>query len=171
MNYKTKEFLRELLSVAIFAGVIIALNTLGSTKDTIPFYMTMAITSYSRAMVIAWVGERQTRQKEVQEIMGLNPYSHFIGWIIYFILNGLYVSIVFIVPLQFINIFDGSSFGLLLGLYILYMFSSFFFVLFISTFFNDSKTAAQSATFIQLLSTLLYFLIYVDNYRNSALWL
>jgi hypothetical protein len=66
MNYKTKEFLRELISVAIFAGVIIALNELGSTKDTIPFYMTMAITSYSRAMVIAWVGERQTRQKEVQ---------------------------------------------------------------------------------------------------------
>ena len=103
--------------------------------------------------------------------MGLNPYAHFVAWIVYFILNGFYVSIIFMGPLKFMKIFDDTSFWLILGLYVLYMFSSFFFVLFISTFFNDAKIAAQGATFIQLLITLLYFLVYINDYRNSAIWL
>jgi hypothetical protein len=97
--------------------------------------------------------------------MGLNPHSHFAAWITYFILNGLYISFVFIVPLQILNVFNDSTFGDVIGLYILYMLSTFFFVLWISTFFNDAKMAAQTITFIQLLAILMYNLLYVPAYQ------
>lgn len=102
--------------------------------------------------------------------MGLNPYAHFTGWIIYFLVNGLYVSLVFIFPLKFLGVFDHivTSFGSMLGLYFLYMLASFFFVLFLSTFFNDAKIAAQGTTFIQILTTLLYFLTFVQDYCKSS---
>lgn len=97
--------------------------------------------------------------------MGLNTYAHFIGWLIYFLVNGVYVSVVFMFPLKFLGLFDNSMgfipFGNMFGLYMLYMLSSFFFVLFLSTFFKDAKIAAQATTFVQLFSSLLYFLIYV----------
>ena len=103
--------------------------------------------------------------------MGLNPYAHFLGWIIYFLINGIYVSVVFIFPLKFLGLFDTAveiiPFGSIFGLYVLYMLSSFFFVLFLSTFFNDAKVAAQGTTFIQLFTTLLYFLIYVQRFCES----
>lgn len=64
LNWRTKEFLRELVTVVIFIAVIGVIFKVGENSDSvIPFYMTLAITSYSRAMVISWVSERQTRQK------------------------------------------------------------------------------------------------------------
>ena len=174
VSWRTKEFLRELVTVVIFLALIVTIYRVeGSDALVIPFYMTLTLVSYSRAMVISWVSERQTRQKELQQIMGLNPYAHFTGWIGYYILNGLLVSVVFIFPLKWLGVYESYfvSFGQLLLLYLLYMLSSFFFLLFLSTFFNDAKVASQGASFIQLLTTLLYFLTFVKRYCSSSLLL
>ena len=68
MNWRNKDFIRELIVVGIFVALLAVINQFNNTgaKSTMAFYITLAITSYSRTMVIAWVGERQTRQKEVQ---------------------------------------------------------------------------------------------------------
>lgn len=77
--------------------------------------------------------------------MGMNPIAYQSAWFLYFLINGFYVSLVFILPLYGFGFFSDSSImlGSILGLYFLYMLSTFCFILFLSSFFNDSKTAAQ----------------------------
>lgn len=131
--------------------------------------MSIAITLFSRGVAITWVGERESRQTEVQKIMGTSNAAYYSGWLVFNILNGVYISLLFIGILEAIGLFSEStaSFGQILGLYFLYLISTFSFVLLLSAFFNDSLLAAQIITFVQILSSMLYFLIYIDAFRAS----
>ena len=64
-HIRTKSFMRELINIAVIVAVIIVLDKTGSNGDnaqSIPFYMSIAITLFSRGVAITWVGERQSRQ-------------------------------------------------------------------------------------------------------------
>ena len=101
--------------------------------------------------------------------MGASNAAYYSGWLFFSILNGIYISLLFIGILDAIGLFSeaNNSFGQVLGLYFLYLLSTFSFVLLLSAFFNDSLLAAQIITFIQLLSSMLYFLIFIDSFRTS----
>jgi hypothetical protein len=58
--------------------------------------MAIAIMLFCRGVALSWVNERQSRQSEVQKIMGASNIAYYTAWMYYFILNGLFLSLVFI---------------------------------------------------------------------------
>ena len=106
----------------------------------------------------------------MQKIMGTSNAAYYSGWLVFNVLNGFFISLLFIGVLEAAGLFSEStgSFGEILGLYFLFMLSTFSFVLMLSAFFNDSLLAAQIITFIQLLTSMLYFLLFIDAFRNSS---
>ena len=61
----------------------------------------MAIIGYGRSVGFTWVQEKETYQKDIQNIMGISFFGYAITWLIYFILNALYVWGVMILFLYF----------------------------------------------------------------------
>jgi hypothetical protein len=102
--------------------------------------------------------------------MGTTNSAYFSGWFMFFISNGVFLSVVYIGLLHIVGAFKDSSvsFGTILGVYILYMLASFSFVLFLSSFFSDALLASQIITFVQLLGSMLYYLLLVNGFRNSS---
>lgn len=44
-------------------------------------------------------------------------------------------------------------------------------MLFLTSFFSDSVLASQIITFVQLLSGMLYFLLFIEGFRSSRTWM
>lgn len=102
--------------------------------------------------------------------MGISNGAYYMGWIVFNLINGLAVSLIFIGVLAITGLFSGedTNFGEIFGLYFLYLLASFSFVLFLCSFFSDAVLSSQIITFIQLLSSLLYFLVYIDDFSQSS---
>lgn len=101
--------------------------------------------------------------------MGTTNSAYFAGWLLFFILNGVFLSVIYVGALQGIGVFNDASvsFGTIVGLYSLYMLSSFSFVLFLSSFFSDALLASQIITFVQLLGSMLYNLLLIQGFAKS----
>ena len=172
-NWRSRATLKELVNLAIMVGVVVALKSSGSSNNTqfIPIYMSIAIMMFCRGVALSWVGEKQSKQAEVQKIMGTTNSAYLTGWFMFFILNGVFLSVVYVGTLQGLGVFNNStvSFGTIVGLYALYMLSSFSFVLFLSLFFSDALLASQIITFVQLLGSMLYNLLLIQGFASSAI--
>jgi uncharacterized Tic20 family protein len=96
-----------------------------------------------------WLNEKETHQKELQKIMGVSQFNYIVTWIVYFIANGLLVSVIMMLIAKFLIITDGTNFAPGYGfihlaiLYVLYSISNVGFVLVLSTFFSKAKTGSQ----------------------------
>ena len=111
--------------------------------------MAIAVFGYSRAVGLNWVNEKYERHRELQKVMGMKTSSYMIGWIIYFLLNGLLVSTLMLIVFKFTTsnsgfvYVDGYSFIHVVIIYYLFMVSITGFVLVLSSFFTNPKNAAQ----------------------------
>ena len=148
------------------------LSKIGDTQRNaqyIPIYMSFAIVMFCRGVALNWVNEKQSKQAEVQKIMGATNLAYFSGWFVFFILNGLILSLIFVGLIIVSGVLSTSylSYGSFIGLYILFMLASLSFVLFISSFFSDATLASQIITFVQILSSLIYYLLFVTSFRTS----
>lgn len=101
--------------------------------------------------------------------MGASNTAYYAGWMAYYLINGIFLSLVFIGILTAAGLINSSntSFGEVFGLYFLYLVCSFSFVLFLTSFFDDAILASQIITFVQLISAMLYFLLNIDGFKNS----
>jgi hypothetical protein len=134
--------------------------------------MPLAIMLFVRGSVLTWVSEKQYKHVEVQKIMGATFSAYLISWMAFFLLNGLILSVKFIGILSIAGVFSDLSsevIGQMFGLYFLLMFAVFSFCLMFSSFFSDSQLAAQVITFLQLLGVGLFFLLKIENFRNSSI--
>jgi|688.fasta_scaffold2085539_2 hypothetical protein len=81
--------------------------------------------------------------------MGVSQFNYIITWIIYFIANGVIVSIVMMAAIGFLAVSDqttyaeGYSFIHVIILYVLYSIANIGYVLIMCTFFTKSKTGSQ----------------------------
>lgn len=75
--------------------------------------MGIAIMLFCRGVALSWVNEKQSKQEEVQKIMGASNMAYYSGWIVYYLLNGIFLSVVFIGVLTAAGLFKDSniSFG------------------------------------------------------------
>lgn len=58
IGQRSKEFLRELISVAILGGLICTMEHLDPNNLFTPFYVSMTIIGYTRSVVFLWVSEK-----------------------------------------------------------------------------------------------------------------
>ena len=172
LNFRTRTTFRELINIGIIFGVIIALSysSGSSSKQVIPVYMSLAILMFCRGVAMSWVAEKQAKQAELQHIMGITNRAYFAGWFASFLSTGLVLSLIFTGLLNATNIYSetGVSYGEMLGLYLLYLYASFGFVLFLSSFFADATLASQLITFVQIISSFLFYLLNIKGFREST---
>lgn len=90
----------------------------------------------------------------MQNIMGVSFFGYALSWLVYFVLNALYVWAVMLIILKFgvvnvegFNYAEGYGFIHIAILYFIYALSTIGFVLVLSTFFSKAKTAAQVLLF------------------------
>ena len=104
--------------------------------------------------------------------MGASFSSYLFSWILFFLLNGIFLSVVFIGILLGAKVFSTLSIDLVLemfGLYFLLMLAVFSFCMMLSSFFSDAQLASQVITFLQLFGVALFFLLKIDEFKNSSL--
>lgn len=125
-------------------------------------------------MGFAWVLEKETYQKDMQTIMGISFFGYALTWLLYFVLNGVYVWGVMVLILKFgvvsneeFRYADGYGFADVAGLYFLYTLTTIGFIMLISTLFRKAKVAAQAMVFLQLILNFLYFLRFSDDFRQN----
>ena len=102
IHIRSRALLREMINLAVVIAVVVVLFKVGNqsgSKQQIPFYMGIAIMLFCRGVAITWVGERQARQAEVQKISGVSNAAYYSAWLLYYILNGLFISAVFMAGL------------------------------------------------------------------------
>ena len=97
--------------------------------------------------------------------MGTSNSAYFSGWFVFFVLNVIFLSAIYILVPKIIGASNHSSmsFGSIIGLYFLYMFASFSFVLFLSSLFSNAQTVSQVITFVQVMGSLLYYLLILES--------
>ena len=116
--------------------------------------------------------------------MGMKTSSYMIGWIIYFLLNGLLVSTIMLVIFKFttsheqFHYVEGYSFINVVIIYYLFMVSITGFVLTLSSLFTNPKNAAQvllkfiqGIIFIQLFLNMLYLLRISSDFASNRTWM
>jgi len=106
--------------------------------------------------------------------MGVQQLSYILSWIVYFIMNGLLVSVVMMIIIKSLVITDQTQFAEGYGfehialLYFLYTIANIGYVLIMCSFFSSAKTGSQAITFIQLIINFLYFLRFSNDVAQSA---
>ena len=87
--------LKEQVNILLMLRVVLALSKSGNSDSSqyIPVYMSIAIMMFCRGVALNWVAEKQTKQAEVQKIMGTKTPSFIASWIIFFIINGIIISV------------------------------------------------------------------------------
>ena len=106
--------------------------------------------------------------------MGVSQMSYILSWIVYFIMNGLLISVVMMIILKFLvithdtNFAEGYDFWNIALLYFLYSLANIGYVLIMCSFFTNAKTGSQAITFISLIVNFLYFLRFADAVSHSA---
>jgi ATP-binding cassette, subfamily A (ABC1), member 3 len=108
--------------------------------------------------------------------MGLSYPAYLLSWLFYFICNGVIISAIMLIITKLLVITDdtifspGYGFWDLPPIYLLFVLANLGFVLLLSCFFTKAKSGAQAITFIQLISTFLYFLRFSNDLAgNEAL--
>lgn len=136
--------------------VVIAEHTQPNNFIT-PFYMALAVAGYSRTVALTWVNERESRQKELQKIMGLSHFTYILAWLSYYLLNGFLVSLLMmlifrfgVMPVDDFQFADGYGFWNVVLLYYIYTISIIGFTFLLCNLFSKAKTAAQVWIFIYL---------------------
>lgn len=105
-NFRTKEFIRENISVIILSVFIVVSEMNDPNRFESPFYLAIAITSYSRGVAVHWLEEKESHQRELQRIMGVSYISYLLSWLAYFILNGAIISAVMLTITKFFIVTD-----------------------------------------------------------------
>ena len=172
-NFRTKEFIRENISIIILSVFIVISEKQDPNRFESPFYLAIAITSYSRGVALHWLDEKESHQKELQRIMGVSYLSYLLSWLAYFILNGAIISTVMMLIAKFLIISDDTAFEPgygywdLVPLYFVFVLGNIGYILFLCCFFSKAKTGSQAITFIQLITNFLYFLRFASDVGNS----
>ena len=106
--------------------------------------------------------------------MGMSQVIYTVGWLVYYALNAFlitFVMMLFLVLGVFGNgkteIMEPYTWVNVALLFFMYALSVVGFTMTLSTFFSRAKTAAQATSFIQLLSSLLTFLRFSEDFLTN----
>lgn len=168
LHLRSYAFLKQLLNLAFAVGLVILLVKLQSS-GLIPLVMSLSVMLLCRGVAFTWVEDRSEHHSKVQQAMGLSKMAYFAGWMVFYLLNCLCISLILIGSLTVAGALDdySLSFGSFFALYFLYILNSFSFTLFLTNFVPDPYTSLQVITFPQLAGICFYFLMVLNTFNNS----
>ena len=63
INFRGKEFIKESIIVLVLGSIICVIENFQPNNFITPFYLAISILGYARYSAMAWVAEKETRQK------------------------------------------------------------------------------------------------------------
>jgi ATP-binding cassette subfamily A (ABC1) protein 1 len=137
---------------------------------TIPLFMVLAWLFSVGMIVKSIVYEKETRLKEVMKVMGLGNTIHWISWFITTLVVLFIAAIMLAALLKFGTVLGRSDFGVILFMFISFIFPTITFCFLVSTFFSNANLASASAGILFFCAYLPYTLyISWERYVTSNL--
>ncbi|CAK55643.1 unnamed protein product (macronuclear) [Paramecium tetraurelia] len=176
-SFRNKEYISDLTLPVVTAIIVSLKDQLEFLGFFAPLFLSIAVSTPPRSLLINLVEEKSERFKESQKIMGMKQRSYLIGWILYGYIKTLMSTIflIFFWWLLTLIINDGNygfnieSYKIFLT-YFLYSSTVLNFSLAMSTVFSSPKLANEVSTFVTILSILLTFLVFLSSIQSSSLF-
>ncbi|XP_055600772.1 cholesterol transporter ABCA5-like isoform X2 [Uranotaenia lowii] len=147
-------------------------NWMVAFRLVIPIYMVMALSQFITYLLILIVGEKENHIKEGLKIMGLRDSVFWCGWFIIYAVFVTFLTLVSVVLLFSLGVFQHTNYLPVFILILLYSFSVILIGFMITPFFDNSRTAGILGNFAVNIMSLLYFLqVFIDDrHTAAALW-
>ncbi|XP_072159520.1 cholesterol transporter ABCA5 [Bemisia tabaci] len=141
-------------------------------RVVIPTYMVMALSQFVTYLLILIVGEKEKKIKEGMKIMGLRDSVFWLSWFIIYAVFVSALSVISVVLLFSLNVFQHTSPLLIFLLILLYSFSIIMFSFMLTPLFDKARTAGILGNFVVNMVSLLYFIqVFVKESSSITLWL
>uniref|UniRef100_A0A1B6L2P7 ABC transporter domain-containing protein n=2 Tax=Graphocephala atropunctata TaxID=36148 RepID=A0A1B6L2P7_9HEMI len=140
-------------------------------RVVIPFYTVMAMSQFINFLLILIVGEKEQQIKEGMKIAGLKDSVYWSSWFFVYMWIVLIISLATTSMLCYLQVFQNTSYMLLLLLTFLYGLSIIVVSFMMTPFFNEAKTAGLLGSFIVNIVSLLYFVQLFAGESHFTLWI
>ncbi|CAD8050071.1 unnamed protein product [Paramecium sonneborni] len=181
-SFRNREFLAETL-IPLICGLSLAAKDIDGTSLIAffsPFFVSLAIFSNPRSLLIHLCEEKEQKFKETQKIMGLKQSSYLLGWMLYAYFKTFMSMIIFFISWTGFGYImnyshDRNIYGfdsqtdwyVIFGLYFIYGISLIHYSMFLTTFFSKSKTANEITTLLLVVSLILPFFGFVEKFQST----
>lgn len=143
-------------------------NWLVAFRLAIPIYMVMALSQFITYLLILIVGEKEKHIKEGLKIMGLRDSVFWLAWFIIYGVFVAFLSLVSVVLLFSLGVFQYTNYFPVFILILLYSLSVILIGFMITPFFDNSRTAGILGNFIVNIMSLFYFIqVFLDPDNTS----
>ncbi|XP_033331289.2 cholesterol transporter ABCA5 isoform X1 [Megalopta genalis] len=140
-------------------------------RVVIPLCMVLAISQFVTYLLILIVGEKEKKIKEGMKIMGLRDSVFWLSWFIIYSVFVLLLSVVGVILLFTLQMFQHTHFLPIFLLVVLYSFSIIMFAFMITPFFDKSRTAGVLGNFAVAILSLMYFIqVFVNDSSSIYFW-
>ncbi|CAF1026035.1 unnamed protein product [Brachionus calyciflorus] len=134
------------------------------------YYFTLLYVYSLTTFVINIVAEKEKKIRELMKMMGLKDFMFWLSWISTYFIQFTVLNLIISVLMYAIKFY--TTFSMTLIFYVLiecYSIVSIIFGAFVSTFFQNSKTAGSACASIYSLMSFLYFIIFLPRVFNINL--
>lgn len=113
----------------------------------LPFFMLLIYILPMYRLISNIVSEKETKARESMKMMGLNDFSYWLSWWVYYFIIVSIISGLVVLVLSF-NVLKYSNKGLIFLLIWIYGLSLFGLAVFLSSFFSRARVAAIAGTLV-----------------------
>ena len=113
----------------------------------LPFFMLLIYILPMYRLISNIVSEKETKARESMKMMGLNDFSYWLSWWVYYFIIVSIISGLVVLVLSF-NVLKYSNKGLIFLLFWIYGLSLFGLAVFLSSFFSRARVAAIAGTLV-----------------------
>lgn len=113
----------------------------------LPFFMLLIYILPMYRLISAVVSEKETKARESMKMMGLNDFSYWLSWFVYYTIIVTVISVLVILVLS-INVLKYSNRGIVFLFFWIYGMSLFGLAVFLQSFFSKSRVAAITGTLV-----------------------
>jgi ATP-binding cassette, subfamily A (ABC1), member 3 len=113
----------------------------------LPFFMLLVYILPMYRLISNVVSEKESKARESMKMMGLNDFSYWLSWWVYYLIIVTVISALVIIVLSF-NVLKYSNRGLVFLFFWIYGLSLFGLAVFLQSFFSKARVAAITGTLV-----------------------
>jgi ATP-binding cassette, subfamily A (ABC1), member 3 len=113
----------------------------------LPFFMLLIYILPMYRLISNIVSEKETKARESMKMMGLNDFSYWLSWFVYYTVIVTLISVLVIIVLSF-NVLKYSNRGLVFLFFWVYGMSLFGLAILLQAFFSKARVAAITGTLV-----------------------
>lgn len=116
-------------------------------QGMLPFFLLLIYILPMYRLISAIVSEKESKARESMKMMGLNDFSYWLSWWVYYFIIVTIISVLVLIVLSF-NVLKYSNRGLIFLCFWVYGLSLFGLAIFLQAFFSRARVAAITGTLV-----------------------